>query len=171
MANINKILEEAMKIDGAIGVALADWESGLCLGTAGGGECGAERRERVVVDRRQVRQLAEMCAALAHDRAVRAQKAVTPALARDDRFKNEWFVGRDEDDARAASPRLCSDDRATFEGEGHGFRQAANIIRCLEAELSFYAQVLGFPHPDGVDPVEVENLPPTSGSDLRKPKV
>ena len=45
-----------------------------------------------------------------------------------------------------------------FEGEGHGFRQAANIIRCLEAELSFYAQVLGFPHPDGVDPVEVENL-------------
>jgi hypothetical protein len=37
MANINKILEEAMKIDGAIGVALADWESGLCLGTAGGG--------------------------------------------------------------------------------------------------------------------------------------
>ncbi|MBA3549829.1 MAG: DUF4388 domain-containing protein [Nannocystis sp.] len=37
MANINKTLEEAMKIDGAIGVALADWESGLCLGTAGGG--------------------------------------------------------------------------------------------------------------------------------------
>lgn len=37
MANVNKTLEEAMKIDGAIGVALADWESGLCLGTAGGG--------------------------------------------------------------------------------------------------------------------------------------
>lgn len=37
MANINKTLEEAMKIDGAIGVALADWESGLCLGIAGGG--------------------------------------------------------------------------------------------------------------------------------------
>ena len=37
MANINKTLEEAMKMDGAIGVALADWESGLCLGTAGGG--------------------------------------------------------------------------------------------------------------------------------------
>ena len=46
-----------------------------------------------------------------------------------------------------------------FEGEGHGFRQAANIVRCLEAELSFYAQVLGFPHPDGVAPVTVENLP------------
>src|SRR5690606_8843360 len=42
-----------------------------------------------------------------------------------------------------------------FEGEGHGFRQAANIVRCLEGELSFYAQVLGFPHPDGVEPVPV----------------
>lgn len=37
MANINKTLEEAMKIDGAIATALADWDSGLCLGTAGGG--------------------------------------------------------------------------------------------------------------------------------------
>lgn len=37
MANISKTLEEAMKIDGAIAAALADWESGLCLGTAGGG--------------------------------------------------------------------------------------------------------------------------------------
>ncbi|MFN8053167.1 MAG: prolyl oligopeptidase family serine peptidase [Acidimicrobiales bacterium] len=46
-----------------------------------------------------------------------------------------------------------------FEGEGHGFRQAANIVRCLEAELSFYAQVLGFPEPEGVTPVVVENLP------------
>ena len=45
-----------------------------------------------------------------------------------------------------------------FEGEGHGFRKAENIIRCLEAELSFYAQVLGFPHPEGVEPIRVENL-------------
>ena len=45
-----------------------------------------------------------------------------------------------------------------FEGEGHGFRQAPNIRRCLEAELSFYAQVLWFPHPDEIDPVVVENL-------------
>lgn len=37
MANVHKTMEEAMKIDGAIGVALADWESGLCLGTGGGG--------------------------------------------------------------------------------------------------------------------------------------
>jgi hypothetical protein len=37
MASISKSLEEAMKIDGAIATALADWDSGLCLGTAGGG--------------------------------------------------------------------------------------------------------------------------------------
>ena len=37
-----------------------------------------------------------------------------------------------------------------FAGEGHGFRKAENIVRSLESELSFYAQVLGFPHPEGV---------------------
>lgn len=31
-----------------------------------------------------------------------------------------------------------------FEGEGHGFRQASNIQRALEGELSFYGQVWGF---------------------------
>ena len=34
-----------------------------------------------------------------------------------------------------------------FEGEQHGFRQAANIKRALEAELYFYAQVFGFSRP------------------------
>jgi dipeptidyl aminopeptidase/acylaminoacyl peptidase len=48
----------------------------------------------------------------------------------------------------------------TFEGEQHGFRQAANIRRALDAELSFYAQVFGFSTPPGeaIEPVEVENL-------------
>ncbi|WP_269858892.1 prolyl oligopeptidase family serine peptidase [Streptomyces sp. RPT161] len=32
----------------------------------------------------------------------------------------------------------------TFEGEGHGFRRQETIARCLEAELSLYAQALGF---------------------------
>ncbi len=31
-----------------------------------------------------------------------------------------------------------------FEGEQHGFRIAANIVRCITAELSFYGQVFGF---------------------------
>jgi dipeptidyl aminopeptidase/acylaminoacyl peptidase len=45
-----------------------------------------------------------------------------------------------------------------FEGEGHGFRQAANIRRALEAELSFYAQVFGFTLADDIEPVEVAYL-------------
>ena len=47
-----------------------------------------------------------------------------------------------------------------FDGEQHGFRRAENIRRALEAELSFYAQVFGFPLPPGedIEPVEVENL-------------
>ncbi len=40
-----------------------------------------------------------------------------------------------------------------FEGEQHGFRQAANIVRALEAELSFYGQVLGFEPAGGIEPV------------------
>ena len=50
----------------------------------------------------------------------------------------------------------------TFAGEQHGFRQAANIRRALDAELSFYAQVLGFDLPvdEGIEPVTVENLDP-----------
>ena len=45
-----------------------------------------------------------------------------------------------------------------FEGEGHGFRQAANQRRALEAELSFYAQVFGFELADDFAPLEVAGL-------------
>ena len=47
-----------------------------------------------------------------------------------------------------------------FAGEQHGFRQSANIRRALDSELSFYAQVFGFPLPDAeaIEPVPVENL-------------
>ncbi|NOY84688.1 MAG: hypothetical protein GXO96_07695 [Nitrospirae bacterium] len=38
MADAKESLEEAMKIDGAIGAALVDIKSGMCLGTAGGGK-------------------------------------------------------------------------------------------------------------------------------------
>lgn len=37
MANINQSLDEVMNIDGAIASAIVDWESGLTLGTVGGG--------------------------------------------------------------------------------------------------------------------------------------
>ena len=42
-----------------------------------------------------------------------------------------------------------------FEGEQHGFRKSETVISCLEAELSFYAQVFGFEPADDVDPVEI----------------
>jgi dipeptidyl aminopeptidase/acylaminoacyl peptidase len=45
-----------------------------------------------------------------------------------------------------------------FEGEGHGFRKAESIVRALEAELSFYAQVLGLDLGDAVPKLEIENL-------------
>ncbi|MBA2741461.1 MAG: S9 family peptidase [Actinobacteria bacterium] len=45
-----------------------------------------------------------------------------------------------------------------FEGEGHGFRKAENIVASLEAELSFYAQVLGVEPGDAVPKLSVINL-------------
>lgn len=45
----------------------------------------------------------------------------------------------------------------TFAGEGHGFRQAANIKRALEAELYFYACICGFELADNVARVEIAN--------------
>jgi dipeptidyl aminopeptidase/acylaminoacyl peptidase len=41
-----------------------------------------------------------------------------------------------------------------FEGEQHGFRQAPNIIRSLEAELWFYGKVFGFAPADEIQPVD-----------------
>jgi dipeptidyl aminopeptidase/acylaminoacyl peptidase len=35
----------------------------------------------------------------------------------------------------------------TFDGESHGFRRAETVIAALEAELSFYGQILGFKPP------------------------
>jgi dipeptidyl aminopeptidase/acylaminoacyl peptidase len=46
----------------------------------------------------------------------------------------------------------------TFEGEQHGFRQAANIKRALDGELYFYSRVFGFEQADEVEPVPIENL-------------
>ena len=41
-----------------------------------------------------------------------------------------------------------------FEGEAHGFRKAATVVAALQAELSFYGQVLGF-DPPGVPVLEL----------------
>jgi dipeptidyl aminopeptidase/acylaminoacyl peptidase len=45
-----------------------------------------------------------------------------------------------------------------FEGEQHGFRQAANIKRSLDGEFYFYARVFGFEPADEIEPVDILNL-------------
>jgi dipeptidyl aminopeptidase/acylaminoacyl peptidase len=40
----------------------------------------------------------------------------------------------------------------TFAGESHGFRKAESIVASLEAELSWYGQIMGFT-PPGAPPV------------------
>jgi dipeptidyl aminopeptidase/acylaminoacyl peptidase len=45
-----------------------------------------------------------------------------------------------------------------FPGEGHGFRKADNIVRSLEAELSFYLQILGIEAADPAARLEIEHL-------------
>ena len=45
-----------------------------------------------------------------------------------------------------------------FEGEQHGFRQAKNIKRALDAELYFYSRVFNFTLADDIEPVHIENL-------------
>ena len=45
-----------------------------------------------------------------------------------------------------------------FEGEQHGFRQAQNIKRALDAELYFYSRVFGFELAEAVESVEIHNL-------------
>ncbi|MBO0857495.1 MAG: S9 family peptidase [Chloracidobacterium sp.] len=46
----------------------------------------------------------------------------------------------------------------TFEGEQHGFRQAANIKRALDGELYFYSRVFGFEPAGAIEPLLIENL-------------
>jgi dipeptidyl aminopeptidase/acylaminoacyl peptidase len=45
-----------------------------------------------------------------------------------------------------------------FEGEQHGFRQAANIKRALDGEFYFYSKVFGFIPAEAIEPVPIENL-------------
>jgi dipeptidyl aminopeptidase/acylaminoacyl peptidase len=45
-----------------------------------------------------------------------------------------------------------------FDDEDHGFRKADNLIRSLEAELSFFGQVFGFDPADDLEPVTVRHL-------------
>ena len=46
-----------------------------------------------------------------------------------------------------------------FQGEQHGFRKAESIQLAAEAELSFYAQILGFTPGDPIPVLPIDNLP------------
>lgn len=46
----------------------------------------------------------------------------------------------------------------TFSDEGHGFRDAKNSQRALEAELYFYGRILGFTPADAITPIVIENV-------------
>ena len=45
-----------------------------------------------------------------------------------------------------------------YKGEGHGFRKEETIIHSLNAELSFYRQVLNINSDEQIDQIKVENL-------------
>lgn len=57
-----------------------------------------------------------------------------------------------------------------FKGEQHGFRQAQNIARALEAELYFLGRIFGFEPADAIEPVAIENLPVTSAVQAPPPR-
>lgn len=46
----------------------------------------------------------------------------------------------------------------SFPTEGHGFREAGNIQRSIEAELYFYSQIFRFTPADRIEPIQIENL-------------
>ena len=50
-----------------------------------------------------------------------------------------------------------------YEGEQHGFRQAANIKRTAEAELYFYGQLFSLSLADDYEPVEIANAEALGG--------
>ncbi len=73
------------------------------------------------------------------------------------------FQGSEDEVVPPAQSEMIVDALATkaiphaylrFEGEQHGFRQAENIVRALEAELWFYGRVFGFTPADAIKPVE-----------------
>jgi len=45
-----------------------------------------------------------------------------------------------------------------YEGEQHGFRQAANIKRTLDGEFYFYSRIFGFEPADPIEPIPIANL-------------
>lgn len=61
-------------------------------------------------------------------------------------------------DVVAAAQRAgCPVAYIEFAGEGHGFRQAANIVRGLQAELAFLGRVFGYTPAEALPPLQIDN--------------
>ncbi|MAA75639.1 MAG: peptidase [Salinisphaeraceae bacterium] len=69
-------------------------------------------------------------------------------------------VPPDQADTMAAAlrERGLAVAQVTFPEERHGFRDAANLTRALESELTFYARVLGLDVPLPATPLIIDNL-------------
>ena len=57
----------------------------------------------------------------------------------------------------AAKAAGCPVAYLEFDGEGHGFRQASNIVRALEHELVFLGCVFGYRPAEDLAPIEISN--------------
>ncbi len=86
-----------------------------------------------------------------------------PAVQPDDHLPGAGGQGRAAEPgggrwSRRSRRRDCRYAYLPYEGEQHGFRQAENIKRSLDAELYFYGRVFGFTPADEIEPVKIENL-------------
>ena len=63
----------------------------------------------------------------------------------------------------AAKAAGCPVAYLEFDGEGHGFRQAPNIVRALEHELVFLGCVFGYRPAEDLAPIEISNPEALSG--------
>jgi len=55
--NIETALKEAMAIDGAVGVCLVDWDSGMSLGALGGGKYLDRAKANLALARHNLRRI------------------------------------------------------------------------------------------------------------------
>lgn len=122
--NIETALKEAMSIDGAVGVALVDYESGMSLGTLGGGDW-----------------LDLDVAAAGNTEVVRAKMRVMAALALNDAIEDilitlgrQYHLIRLLNDGRSSTPTLFL--YLVLDRERSNLALARHHLRRIEGDLT-----------------------------------